>query len=304
MDDKFKGTIKRIVQLTQQNLEFGTELRKALGIEPSAISVSTQDKKIDEVYEYCIEKVLKEQAKDFYLDFPLKSILPTLINDFVRMESFRHKDNFEDFCLALYQQIERMTNLLCTNKELGTIAEKMWSCPAYVKYDKETPATIDNRVGTYTIASLVFPGTGKNGLYAVEKSKQNIQTLSAMDKTKVVLYFLGYKAAMRSNDYENFIKISQYLKDIYQCRNLNHRGNTLLSWEKEALNRILPLKSFHYCIYLGVLSQYVQYIKDGLKELPAILKYAESLEKQLLKPDGPKILGKIDLSKFEKKKSK
>jgi hypothetical protein len=39
MEEKLKGTIKRIVQLTQQNPEFGEELRKALKIESSAISV-------------------------------------------------------------------------------------------------------------------------------------------------------------------------------------------------------------------------------------------------------------------------
>lgn len=38
MDEKLKTTIAKIVQLSKQNLEFEVELRKALGIEPSANS--------------------------------------------------------------------------------------------------------------------------------------------------------------------------------------------------------------------------------------------------------------------------
>lgn len=125
MDDKLMSTIDKITRLTQQNAEFDMELRKRLNV-ASANSVLSDDERINQIYEYCIEKIIRQQAIEFYTDFPLQSVKETLIGDFVRMESFRRKDNFGDFCLSLYQQIECMTNRLCEKKELSDITEKMW----------------------------------------------------------------------------------------------------------------------------------------------------------------------------------
>ena len=101
MDEKIKSTLNKIFQLTQQNTEFDTELRKRLSVAP-AKSAILDDERIEQIYEYCIEKIIRKQAKEFYADFPIKSIVPILEEDFIRMESFRRKDNFGDFCLSLY----------------------------------------------------------------------------------------------------------------------------------------------------------------------------------------------------------
>ena len=117
------STIDKITRLTQQNAEFDMELRKRLNV-ASANSVLSDDERINEIYEYCIEKIIRQQAIEFYTDFPLQSIKDILIGDFIRMESFRRKDNFGDFCLSLYQQIECMTNRLCEKKELSISQKK------------------------------------------------------------------------------------------------------------------------------------------------------------------------------------
>ena len=135
MDEKLKSTIDKIVQLSKQNPEFDAELRKRLEITSSAKSVYDEER-IAQIYEYCIEKVIRSQAIDFYKDFPLKSIIPTIVEDFVRMETFRRKDNFGDFCLSLYQQIECITNKLCTNPSLSAVVEKMMGHSPYVKSGK------------------------------------------------------------------------------------------------------------------------------------------------------------------------
>ena len=117
MDDKIKSTLDKIIRLTQQNAEFDKELRKLLNM-ASANSVLLEDERINQIFEYCIEKIIRQQAKEFYADFPLQSIKDILIEDFVRMESFRRKDCFGDFCLSLYQQIECMTNRLCEKRDV------------------------------------------------------------------------------------------------------------------------------------------------------------------------------------------
>lgn len=240
MDDKLTSTIDKITRLTQQNAEFDMELRKQLNV-ASANSVLSEDERINQIYEYCIEEIIRKQANEFYTDFPLQSIKDTLIGDFIRMESFRRKDNFGDFCLSLYQQIECITNKLCEKKDLSDITEKMWGQPAYLKIEKDKEPSIYSRSGDYTIASLLFGKTN-----AFEKSRKSLQAQYAIDKIRTIVYFLGYKAKMKNSDFDSFLEITSLLNDIYQCRNMNHRGNTQNQWEKDTYDKIIPLKSLYY----------------------------------------------------------
>ena len=290
------STIDKIARLTQQNTEFDMELRKRLNV-ASANSVLSDDERINDIYEYCIEDIIKKQATEFYADFPLQTIKDRLIGDYIRMESFRRKDNFEDFCLSLYQQIECMTNKLCENKDLSDITEIMWGHPAYLKIEKGKDTSIYNRGGDYTIASLLFPGNNKQSgnTNAFVKSRISLQTQYAMDKIRTIVYFLGYKAMMKSGDYDSFVEITSLLNDIYQCRNMSHRGNSQNQWEKETFDRIFHLKSLYYFKFLGVLAQYVEYIKEGWGYIPELKKYSESIEKQNISAPQPKVLGKIEL---------
>lgn len=307
MDEKLKSTIDKIVQLSKQNPEFDAELRKRLDMTSSAKSVFVEDERISQIYEYCIEKVIRNQAMDFYKDFPLKSIIPTIVDDFVRMETFRRKDNFGDFCLSLYQQIECITNTLCTNPSLYAVVDKMMGYSPYVKSGTNIETTIENRVdGEYTIAALLFPGQNKKtGLpYSIEKSKTTLQSQYANDKMRILVYFIGYKAMMKSSDYESYIEFTSLLSDIYQCRNMNHRGNTLNEWEQSTLNRISPLKSFYYFKFMGVLAQYVDYIRNGVDYIPELKKYSDIIKEKKISIPQPKVLGKIDLKDDGKKRIK
>lgn len=286
MDDKLTSTIDKITRLTQQNAEFDMELRKQLNV-ASANSVLSEDERINQIYEYCIEEIIRKQANEFYTDFPLQSIKDTLIGDFIRMESFRRKDNFGDFCLSLYQQIECITNKLCEKKDLSDITEKMWGQPAYLKIEKDKEPSIYSRSGDYTIASLLFGKTN-----AFEKSRKSLQAQYAIDKIRTIVYFLGYKAKMKNSDFDSFLEITSLLNDIYQCRNMNHRGNTQNQWEKDTYDKIIPLKSLYYFKFLGVLAQYVEYIKEGWGYIPELKKYSDSIEKQKISAPQPKVLVK------------
>ena len=256
MDGKLMSTIDRITRLTQQNAEFDVELRKRLKV-ASANSVLSDDERITEIYEYCIEIIIKKQADEFYKDFPLESIKTTLIGDFVRMESFRRKDNFGDFCLALYQQIEGITNELCENSELPEITSKKWEHLAYCNGDKEKK---------YTIAKLIF-GESKEK----SKSKLTLQEQSAIDKMKIIVYFLGYKAEMKSVDYKSFTEMASQLYYILQCRNMNHRGIVRSERQEKIIAEVIPLKSLYYFKFYGVLAQYVEYIKEGYAKLHTLV---------------------------------
>lgn len=303
MDERLKSTLDKIVQLAKQNQEFDKELRKALGMTPSANSVSIDDDRINQIYEYCIEKIIKKQAVEFYRDFPIDSIKNLLIEDFVRMEFYRRKDDFGNFCLAVYQQVENITNTLCESRTISEIAEKMWAYPAYVKDGK-----INERLDSeYSVAKLVFLGNDKKTEQPnyVVRSKVALQSQYAIDKIRAIVYFIGYKAALNNSDYTSYVEFTSLMQDIYQCRNMNHRGNTLKEWEQKTLDRILPMKSLCYFKFMGALSQYVEFVKSGYGSLPGIETYAKSLQPKTIKPvelAGPKIVGKIELKDDGKKR--
>ncbi len=292
MNDKKLSVIERVFKLTQQDTEFKFELLKKLGVENTINSPIIEDERINQIYEYCIEKIIRKQAEEFYKDFPLESIIPSLVEDFIRMESFKRKDNFGDFCLSLYQQLECITNKLCESQKLTNITEKLWGYPAYIKQEQGKELSIDNRLDSskYTIAELIFWGQNK-----FEKTQKTLQTQYANDKIRIIVYFLGYKCMMKSSDYNSYNEITSLLYDIYKCRNMNHRGNTLNNWEIETQNRILPLKSFYYFKFHGVLAQYIEFVKSGLKALDEIHEYSKTISTKKIELSEPKIVGTIDL---------
>lgn len=305
MDNKKIQTIDKIYRLTQQDAEFYEELKKKLGIDSSSKEFVVNDERIDEIYEYCIEKIIHRQAEEFYQDFPIKSIIPTLVEDYVRMESFRRKNDFGDFCLSLYQQIECISNRICESSILDAITGKMWAYPAYVVPSDKGVLTLENRLKKkdgedYLIAHLIFskntnPKTGN--AYAVEKSKVTLQNQYAMDKVRIIVYYFGFKAMLTSSDYKSYVEITGLLNDIYQCRNTNHRGNTVTAWEQKILDRVVPMKSLYYFKFLGALAQFVEFVKEGTPYIQEIKKYADTLSSKSVPIPALKSYGKIELSK-------
>ena len=87
---------------------------------------------------------------------------------------------------------------------------------------------------------------------------------------------------MKPYDYWPYREFTELLSDIYQCRNMNHRGNKPSEWEQSILNRISPLKSFYYFKFLGGLAQYVDYIKKGVDYIPELKRYSDGLEKKTI----------------------
>ena len=126
--------------------------------------------------------------------------------------------------------------------------------------------------------------------YAFEKSENPLKAQYAMDKIRTIVYFLGYKAMMKSSDYDSFVEITSLLNDIYQCRNMNHRGSSQSQWQKNTIAKIIPLKSLYYFKFLGVLAQYIEYIKEGWRYIPELRKYSESIEKQKISDSQPKVV--------------
>lgn len=244
-----KKSLDRIVQFVKTvkdipgNDEFIAELRKVLNdTERPQLSIvdSNIDPKIDHIYEYCIEEIARKQAKEFYADFPISEIVDGLVEDYVRMEYFRRKDNFGDFCLSVYQQIERITNVIYSNLEQCTYINDIRDIPPFDRNGQRQGA------GRYQkISDIVW--------YPSEQRKEP----SAMDKVKNAIYFIIDGASEFVWDYDFYSGIY----DIYKMRNTNHRGvindDQLIIQANSSLN---------YFVFHGLLAQYVVGIKRGIQD--------------------------------------
>ena len=259
---------------------------------------SSWSDKIDKIYEYCLSKNLREQAKDFYKNFPLTSIRTTLIEDYVRMEETRRKNDFNEFGLHLYQQIEAIVNTLAKDKRLSLIVRKMYSMKSYIntidhnengkyvykKSDKYSPT--DRSTNGPSIAEFILykpksDGTQNDDEVAKlfeEKQKKEISSLNAIDKINVVLYFVCYQAMMYISRLAEWTKNKKIFSDIYNIRNRVHREGEPTDIQEKVYNRVVERKSQSYLRFLSALVFLVEKVEEGYKKIPELLEYVNSLK--------------------------
>lgn len=216
--------------------------------ENQALSISNLgDQKISEIYELCINEILLEQANQFYRDFKYAEIKETLIADFVRMEKFKRQDNFEDFSLAVNQQIECIVNYLCTND--------MDFCN-YIILNKNSQAYAfqDN---SYKLWQLIL-STFKEVHEADKLFDKPLIEWDYLKKIKAVLYYFHFdKKIPFVGVYNEFHK---ELNEIYQYRNKNHRGGMQFDWQKEITDKVDENKYRYYFRFLSYLEKFVSRI--------------------------------------------
>ncbi|HET7115602.1 MAG TPA: hypothetical protein VFI29_03895 [Hanamia sp.] len=203
---------------------------------------------IDEIYEYCIRKIIADQADKFYNDFKLLPIKEKLIKDFIRMEQFRREDNFEDFCLGMHQQFEAIVNFLCDTQE--EFCNK-------IILDKNKPAyRIKNKDKTYSEYKLwqLILTTFKTQDDANKIFDQKIIRWEYPFKLKAVIYYYCFDGKIW--DYFRFKDYYDLLNEIYQSRNLNHRGGYQTENQKLITLRILSEKHKYYFKFLGLLEDF------------------------------------------------
>lgn len=199
--------------------------------------------KINEIYEHCIEKIIKTQAEKFYKDFPIKELVPQLMEDFCRMERFRRIDNFEDFCLSLFQQVENITNWFCLSSDFNDL---------YNNKKNEECSIKNNKKEDIIIEKLII-----NSDYDKRKGIP-LMDMYFNERIRAVLYFVYFK----EHPYNNYVfeVKSGDLDSLYQCRNLNHRGGKRNDYQDDKINTIIPNKYQYYLKFTGLLVDFVEQV--------------------------------------------
>lgn len=246
MDEKLKAVLHKVVQLTRENPEFNTELRKALEIAPSAMGISIDEGKLDHIYEYCIEEILEQQSNNFYKKFERFHFYSQLKYDYKRMERFARRNEFGDYSLALFQQIECLLNVIFSNTDFINAINKMWDFVVYFNKKKQT---------NVTIANVVF-GYDKYLDNGLERARENKFTIK--DKLKIVTFFFKH-IETKNFETQKYSSFCDILWHIYQCRNSNHRGNN--SPEEEYEN-FLSKSSYTYFLFGWSLTQFMEMVEQ------------------------------------------
>lgn len=243
--ENLEKLVRFVDEIANQN---GNEwLKRELISKFSVSDKLTSQSTIDEIYEYCIRIIIKEQAEKFYSDFKLNGIRGKLIADFIRMEKFRREDNFEDFCLALFQQIEGIVNELMT-ADIQSYIQKY--------QDLETHKAKNIKTGineTQKLWQLIFyPALTASELS--EKISKPILDWDFLERYKAILFI--YYFNKKIYNYHDYKTIYFMGSDLYQSRNLNHRGGKLTDKQKNTIDKVTSNSYKYYFKFLGFLEEF------------------------------------------------
>lgn len=251
--DDLTKLIQLIVEITNapENEWFKKDLIGKLAAGHDNVNPSA----LDDIYEYCIKIIIKDHAEKFYADFKLIDIKEKLISDFVRMEKFRREDNFEDFCLALFQQLEGVINKLSTT-EIQIYVKQNSNINTHKVWDKESNENIQQKLW-----QLIF-NPNLDQAKIDKKISTEINYWDFSEKYRAVLFFYYFKKRVKSHiDFQNIFFIGY---DLYQARNLNHRGGKLSESQERTVVKVKSNSHRYYFKFLGFLEDITSRINSNI----------------------------------------
>jgi len=218
-------------------------------------------KLIAEVHELNLEQYIRLQATKFYEKFPLNELKYDLVTDFIQMEHCRRRDDFEGFSLAVFQQLENVTNYLFTEKNLWGKAKELSQLPMFTSYSKDG---LGKRFGITLGEQLMFRKDSNLDLRLNEFFNKESINVNFLIRFKVILYFIYFKEKVTSISDWNQVYALGY--NIYLSRNRNHRGS--INSESQAIKQEIITRSRYnyYLLFSGFLADFFQKITIAFPE--------------------------------------
>lgn len=251
MDEKLKPTLDKIIQLTKQNPEFDKELRKALGIKPSANSSSVEDGRITRIEKY-LGLDYYVDSKDSIIDYSFVTdidVRSQLISDNREMMRFRfgtryHQIDFSEFCRYAQLQSEMLLNYYYDKKNNGSFPDIKKHIQSY-----NSKAKIPDTVSS--LGSIPY----NSKLWSFKK-EYNIKKFDIWDKVREVRNDLSHRSP--ENDTVNIEDYREYLVSLGLP--LNNDG--MVNWfnitddtQKEKFNKEIRIsadyKKYVYLIWFN-----------------------------------------------------
>lgn len=253
MTDKEK--LKKLINIVSDLLKIEgnewlvDEILKVIG-EVSPMEEIAKNPLIQNIHEYCIEQKIEKQATEFYALFSINEIKQQLIQDYKKMEHERRRDDFENFCLCMYQQIENICNYLFDN-----YISNIWDSE---KNNISIKSYFDTSKKEYLI-----PTSGGKSLEQLVFQKANPSEWYANRKFRAVLYFYYFNKNVVGNDFA-FNSIYFTHEEIYQMRNQNHRGSNPSTYQQKTLDKIKGNEARYYFKFYGFLQNFIDQIEISI----------------------------------------
>ena len=205
------------------------------------------------IHEYCVEKIIEKQANEFYASVSTLEIKDELIKDYIKMEHERRRDDFSNFCLCMYQQIENITNHIY-NIEVkdGWEEDRSKKVPDYSKGE-----------GEQTIEDLI--------------NKKSGSKWTPRNKFKAFLIYYYFNKEFNQNDVYKFHQLFAEYDKLYAVRNTNHRGGELFGSAPAILKDIKGNESKMYFRFYSFLQDV---ISKNIEYFPNLKEYKINYQKQ------------------------
>ena len=248
MDEKLQITLDKIIRLSEQNPEFGTELRKKLGMTSSAKALlhsSDFDKRVEHIEKYL--------GLDYYVDgqpslidysfVEETEIRAQLISDNREMMRYRygtrfHIINFDEYCRYAHLQVEMLLNYyydktnttldeikahivkynpsaeISSAKSLGAISynSKLWAFSAEHNVEYSTRTILDYIREVRNRSSHRAPETEESTITEA-RNKLKIMSLPIHEEGGYVLTYKLKNTSTEYNLFNNMVKKSDWYKD-------------------------------------------------------------------------------------------
>ncbi len=216
---------------------------------------------IIDVYEEYAKKLFKVRAENFYRDFKILEIKNQLIEDYIRMEVFRNNGNFEDFCIAAFQQVENIVNTLAEKEYLKKYLDENINNSAILHVDNTTGATYRPDNPKTTLGELLFNKGKKDEIPSI--MAKPISKWYFNHKLKAVLYYYYFKTELKYSSTEFYVVFNSG-NELYQSRNQNHRGGDKYDWQEDIMEKVLANKEYYSLIFTGYVGDFVMTINKNL----------------------------------------
>lgn len=224
------------------------------------------DKRISEIYEYCIRQMIKEQAESLYKDFPLTGIKDELVSDYIKMERAHRDNNIDDFGIRLYRQIENIVRTLSKDETLSDVVSSMMDVPYAVSgYNnpqvQNRPELDRNNRPVKTIAEFVL--IPSNRATKAERKGKALSEQYATDMARFIIYFVCFGGMMQNGiSFEQWKRQTEAYSDIYSIRNRVHGGGECSAHD---IQRYEAMKASATQSYFRLMS-FLVFLVDGVKK--------------------------------------
>lgn len=231
----------------------------------------TWTKQINEIYELCLKKNLREQAEDLYKSFPIVDIVDDLANLYVDMEDARRSNDFDSFGFNLYQQIELIVNTVILESDIADLYQLCRLMPPFIKKDSKTGdiVRVSDLKNQYKSIDdfILISAKDEKGNTIVRSAGKALTGISAIEKVRSIIYLINKKATVTTY-YYGVTEEFQTISDIYnvRCHDAHSGGNVTERQQKRYVD-IIEDKTLSYLRFLAFLHTFIQ---DFNKEYPSL----------------------------------